>query len=60
MSMLVCQTPPALLAVTLICVLNLCVHFNILPYMVKISQLWLGYSFDSGVVGLEINVGYWF
>ena len=39
----------------------LCVHFNILPFVLwNLSQLWLGYSFDSGVVGLEINVGYWF
>ena len=38
-----------------------CVHFNILPCVLwNLSQLWLGYSFDSGVVGLEINVCYYF
>ena len=33
----------------------LCVHFNILPWVLwNLNQLWLGYWFDSGVVGLEI------
>ena len=39
----------------------LCVHFNILSCVLwNLNQLWLGYSFDSGVVRSEINVWYCF
>ena len=34
----------------------LCVHFNILPGVLwNLNQLWLGYSFDSGVIHLLHN-----